>query len=103
MHYAKSMKKIVKLLKPGGMFVFSCSAPGMEEHGTLRTTPQNSPMTIGLQNEWSTYYANISEADFRKVLELNEIFSEYMVDEHHELKVNPFRSINDLYFWGIKK
>jgi len=103
MHWRESFKKIVKLLKPNGMFLFSCAAPGMIEHGTFRTTPENSPLTTQIGEEWGNYYRNISEKDLREVLNLEEIFQKYMVDEHHEIQLNPLRSLNDLYFFGIKK
>ena len=102
MYYEKTWKNIVRMLKSKGIFLFTCAAPGREEHGTLRTRPQDSPLTSSI-GEWSNYYKNISERDLRRVLELDEIFGNYFVDEHHEIKVAPFRAINDLYFWGIKR
>jgi SAM-dependent methyltransferase len=102
MHYPKTLKNIVRLLKSGGMFLFTCAAPGREEHGTLRTRPQDSPLTSEI-SEWSNYYKNLEEKDLRAVLDLDFIFLDYEVDDHHEIKINPLRAINDLYFWGIKK
>ena len=103
MFWQETLKNIVRLLKPGGMFMFSCAGPGRDEHGTLRTTPENSPLTSHMNEEWANYYHNISKKDLQSVLNLDEIFSEYAVDEHHETKFFPLRNINDLYFWGIKK
>ena len=81
----------VNLLKSGGMFMFSCAAPGRPEHGTKRTSPRDSPFTSELEND---YYKNLGEEDF-KHFPLDEWFSEY------EFKTNTDPC--DLYFWGIKK
>lgn len=103
MYFKESFKNILSLLKSGGMFMFTCAAPGREEHGTRKTTPENSPLTtVHSEENWNEYYHNISEQDLREYLDLNE-FSNYFIDEHHEMKVLPVRFINDLYFWGIKK
>jgi SAM-dependent methyltransferase len=102
MYYSQTWSNIVRLLKPNGMFLFTCASPGREEHGTLRTRPQDSPLTSSI-TEWSNYYKNLSEEDLKNSLDLDEIFENYFIDEHHEIKVAPTRYINDLYFWGIKR
>lgn len=103
MFYDLTLKNIVRVLKSGGMFLFTCAAPGREEHGTRRTRPQDSPLTSSINEEWSDYYHNVSEKDLRNSLDLDEIFDHYLVDEHHEIKTAPLRFINDLYFVGIKR
>jgi len=103
MYFRETIKNIIRMLAPGGMFLFTCAAPGRDEHGTQRTRPQDSPLTSVISEEWSNYYHNVSEQDLRNVVDLKSTFSKYDVDEHHEIKGNPFRSINDLYFWGIKQ
>lgn len=81
----------VKLLKSGGMFMFSCASANRPEHGTRRTSPKDSPFTSALEND---YYKNLNEEDFSQ-LPLDEWFSEY----EFQTNTNP----DDLYFWGIKK
>jgi len=103
MYYKKTLQNIVRLLKSGGMFLFTCAAPGREEHGTQRTRPEDSPLTSTINEEWSNYYHNVSEKDLKRALDLDDMFEKYSVDEHHEIKLTPTRYINDLYFWGIKK
>lgn len=88
MHYEESFKKIIKLLKPGGLFLFTCASTGRAEHGTLRTTPSES-MTTNIP-EWANYYKNLTEDDFP-----TEDFENYCF-------YNNTKSF-DLYFWGIKK
>ena len=93
-YYPKTLKNIVRMLEPGGLFFFTCASPGRPEHGTPRTSPNDSPFTSKIA-DWSDYYKNLAEADIREVLDIDEIFSEYefSVDTRHF----------DLQFYGIKK
>jgi hypothetical protein len=69
--------------------IFTCASQGRPEHGTSRTTPDNSPFTLN----WD-YYRNLTENDFRNNFDLDYMFREY------EFEYNP--SSCDLYFYGIK-
>jgi SAM-dependent methyltransferase len=89
MHYEESIKKIIRLLKPGGLFFFTCASTGRAEHGTLRTTPSES-MTTNIP-EWANYYKNLTEDD----IDIEDAFDRYCF-------YNNTKSC-DLYFWGIKK
>ena len=93
MHYEESVKKMVELTKPGGLFVFTCATTGRAEHGTLRTSRSDS-LTVKLGGEWANYYKNLTETDIREILDFDSVFSKYefSIDEGH----------HDLYFWGIK-
>jgi hypothetical protein len=71
-----------------GLVAFSCATEGRMEHGTSRTTPEDSPFTVG---RWD-YYRNLTEGDFAD-LEFDQLFVT------HEFSVN--RTSHDLYFWGI--
>lgn len=66
--------------------VFTCASTGRPEHGTARTTPQDSPFTLA----WD-YYRNLSEDDFRSVFDFD-------VFEFHRFEYNPVSC--DLYFVG---
>jgi hypothetical protein len=85
---------VLNLLKSGGMFLFSCATTGRPEHGTRRTTPNDSPFTI-LDESWSDYYLNLTAEDISSAINLSEHFSFYRFSNNEESK--------DLYFWGIKK
>jgi SAM-dependent methyltransferase len=93
MYYEESFKKIIQLLKPGGLFVFTCASTGRAEHGTLRTCPSES-MTTRYTDvpEWANYYKNLTEDDFDAV---EDSFDQYCFYTNTKSK--------DLYFWGIKK
>lgn len=81
---------MIRLCKSGGLVVFTCATTGRPEHGTERTTPQDSPLTIA--KGWS-YYLNLTEADF-DFIDFSSVFTEY------KFNVNPQSC--DLYFYGIK-
>lgn len=72
-----------------GLVVFTCASEGRPEHGTRRTSPGDSPLTLDM---FSDYYKNLTEKDFTDVLKFEKLFQEF------EFSVN--RSSHDLYFWG---
>jgi SAM-dependent methyltransferase len=80
MHYKASVENIIRMLKPGGLFLFTCATTGRKEHGTRWTTPSDSPFTSEMNETWSDYYKNLTEIDIREAI-----------------------SVDDLYFWGIKQ
>lgn len=93
MYYQKSLVNIVRLLRSGGLFLFTCATTGRPEHGTRRTTPQDAPLVMS-HGSWGDYYKNLTEADVREVLDVDAVFSRYEFSGSSVTK--------DLYFWGIK-
>lgn len=93
--YEQSFKKIVKMLKPGGLFFFTCASTGRAEHGTRRTTPHDSYGTIGNVEGWTDYYKNLTIQDVDKCINLRDTFDIYSSYHNYYAK--------DLYFYGIKK
>ena len=93
--YKESFIKIFKMLKPNGLFCFTCASTGRAEHGTRRTSPGDSYGTIGTLADMSDYYKNITEVDLNEVLNLNTLFTVWDTYYNAESK--------DLYFVGIKK
>jgi SAM-dependent methyltransferase len=93
--YKESFIKIYSMLKPGGLFLFTCASTGREEHGTRRSSPDASYGTIGKLEDMADYYKNLTEKDLDKVLHLNNSFSVW--DTYYNTKSK------DLYFVGIKK
>ena len=87
-YYKDSLTKIVELLAPNGMFLFTCATTGRAEHGTTATSPADAPFT-------NDYYKNLTEKDIREVIDVESIFAnyEFSVNEEHK----------DLQFFGIKK
>lgn len=91
--YSESFQKILSMLKPGGLFLFTCASTGRWEHGTRRTSPGESYGTIGNVEGWTDYYKNLTFDDLKNSININA-FSQY---EHHY-----HSRACDLYFWGIK-
>jgi SAM-dependent methyltransferase/GR25 family glycosyltransferase involved in LPS biosynthesis len=92
-YYDKTIVNIVRMLKPGGLFLFSCATIGRPEHGTRRTTPEDAPFT-GAFGDWGDYYKNLEESDVRSVLNIELYFSCFEFSSQHKT--------HDLYFWGVK-
>ena len=99
------------MLKPGGLFFFTCATTDRPVHGTVTQDKIDRKNMKTLQGndivEWKTmpnvnredwdneYYKNITEKDIREAIDIDEIFEKYKfeVEENH----------CDLYFWGVKK
>lgn len=92
--YAQSLRNMVRLLRPGGLLLVTCATTGRAEHGTQRHGPDDSPLTVQI-DEWRDYYRNLTEADLQECLEPATWFSDY------EFSVET--SHHDLRFWGIKR
>jgi SAM-dependent methyltransferase len=93
--YKESFIKIYNMLKPDGLFCFTCASTGRGEHGTRRSLPQDSYGTIGNLEDMSDYYKNLTEIDLNDALPLNVLFSVWDTYYNYASK--------DLYFVGIKK
>ena len=89
-----TIKNAISLLKPDGLFLFTCATVGRPEHGTKRTSPYASPFTSQLEND---YYKNLTEEDVRSKIDIDSNFSKY------QFLSNTSSFPQDLYFWGIKQ
>ncbi len=93
--YSESFKKIYRMLKPNGVFAFTCASTDRHEHGTRATSSQDSYGTIGGIVDMQDYYKNLTQNDLNDVLNLNAHFSTWNTYYNWETC--------DLYFVGIKK
>jgi SAM-dependent methyltransferase len=93
--YKESFNKIYEMLKPGGLFVFTCASTGRAEHGTRRTTPSDSFGTIGNIHDMVDYYKNLTIEDISEFMNLDELF--------YPWKSYYNSTSKDLYFYGVKK
>ena len=93
--YKESFIKIYNMLKPDGLFCFTCASTGRLEHGTRRTSPTESYGTIGNLTYMSDYYKNLTEIELNEVLKINDLFVVWDTYYNAESK--------DMYFVGIKK
>ena len=94
MEYKESLQKIVQILRPGGLFAFTCASGGRPEHGTRRHHPEMS-FTTKLGAKWASYYKTLSFEDLEQAIDLNSVFSQYAAYYDPKSK--------DLYFMGLKK
>lgn len=92
--YDLTLKNILRMLKPGGLLLFTCATTGRPEHGTRRTTVADAPFLEKL-GDWGDYYKNLEEKDIREVINIGDNFNNYKFSNNQETF--------DLYFWGIKK
>lgn len=85
-HWKESIRSMYNLLCPKGLLLITCATTGREEHGTVKSKPEDSPAT-------TEYYKNITE----------EMFEEAIVDcSFLEKELISNKKIGDLYFYGIK-
>jgi len=88
-YWVETFHNMIRMTRTGGMVIMSCATTGRLEHGTARTTPHDAPLI-----PWD-YYMNLTEQDFVREFDLENIFGKYefeVYDVHH-----------DLYFYGIKR
>jgi SAM-dependent methyltransferase len=93
--YVDSLKKIVSILRPGGLFVMSCASTGCKEHGTRKHFPEKSFATKGNLSKWRDYYKALTFEDIRAAIDLDAVFCKY--GAYYNSKTQ------DLYFYGVKK
>lgn len=69
---------------------FTCATDGRAEHGTSRTDPGSSPLTM----EWD-YYQNLNEQHFQEAFDLTAMFESFFFETNDVS--------HDIYFCGIKR
>lgn len=99
MFYEKTITNIMRMLKPGGLFLFTCATTGRPEHGTRNSDyPMiDAPFLIKMSEEWADYYKNLTEEDIRKILSFNLTFPDGCFELNNQTTIG-----SDLYFYGIK-
>lgn len=86
-NYKETIHNAMRMLKPGGLFLFTCASTKRKEHGTKINIPEDSPFTLD-------YYKNLVEEDFRNIANFNEVFPKGIFE-------SAFEGV-DLYFYGLK-
>jgi len=90
---SQSLGKILQLLKPGGLFCFTCATTGRPEHGTRRTTPGDSIGTVAGCPDMHDHYHNVTLKDLENAW--LDAFSGWAAYENV--------ISHDLYFIGLKR
>lgn len=89
-----SIVNIMRMLKPGGMFLFTCATTGRPEHGTMRSFPTESYGTVGKLPEFMEYYRNLTPEDICSIPGFQDTFPSGV------FYINA--KACDLYFVGFK-
>lgn len=89
-HWAETMANMFRLVRPGGLVMMTCATVGRKEHGTAKSEPSSSPLTV--EKGWD-YYRNLTWRDLKRHVD----FSPLMAWSH----ACNWRSY-DLYFLGLK-
>ena len=89
--WLQTFLNMIRLTKSKGLTFFTCATDGRPEHGTTRTSPADSPLTIG--KGWD-YYMNLNPSHFN-VIDLDAHFVAHSFSGDTVSR--------DLYFFGIKK
>jgi SAM-dependent methyltransferase len=92
--YPLTLANIIRMLKPNGMFLFTCATTDRAEHGTIRSDVYSSPLTSRIP-DWCNYYKNLTEEDIRQAIEIEKHFKEFKFETNNKS--------HDLYFYGIKE
>ena len=102
-YYKETIENAVRMLKPKGLFLFTCATTGRPIHGTKTSDEVDKlkhdkwiTMPNVFREDWDNeYYKNLTEEDIRECFDIDANFSnyEFSVDNNH----------HDLYFWGFKK
>jgi len=95
MYFDLSIKNIIRMLRSGGLFLFTCATVGRPKHGTIDTESNDSPFTVKIEKR-KNFYKVVTEEDIRKVVDIDKIFVLYQF--HTDSSFCP----GDIRFWGIK-
>jgi SAM-dependent methyltransferase len=89
-HWKETMDNMIRLTRPGGLIIMSCATIGRPEHGTARSEPTSSPLTV--EKGWD-YYWNLTPTDVQNGIKLGNLAAWRMACNWDSY---------DLYFLGIK-
>lgn len=103
--WKETIFNIIRMLKSGGLFLFTCATTGRPIHGVASENLimkdkdpnwKSLPNVLIKRDDWDNeYYKNLTEKDIRSIINLDGIFIDYYFEVEKEH--------SDLYFWGIKK
>lgn len=109
MYYKDTIKNIIRMLKPGGTFIFTCASGQRPEHGTRRRGEDNAPLLIQQSEEWADYYKNLEEDHFVEIDGFKQAFPDGIFELgcygefNHEWTDPAMHNIHaDIYFFGVK-
>ncbi len=90
--WLETFQNMIRICRPGGLVIMTCATTGRPEHGTKRSEPESSPLTVGLG--WN-YYRNLTQKDFCRAVDIANSFAAH----RFWTRWNHY----DLLFVGIKR
>lgn len=90
--WVETFRNMIRMTKSNGLVLMTCATAGRPEHGTARTSPADSPLTISLG--WN-YYRNLVAEDFKENFNFDELFVKY--EFIHNI------TNHDLYMYALKR
>jgi SAM-dependent methyltransferase len=90
-YWVETFNNMMRLLKPGGLMIMSCATGWRPEHGTSRSNPNNSPLTV--DKGWE-YYRNLSARDITRKVDFSPLSAWGFATNWDAW---------DLYFLGVKQ
>jgi len=97
MDFVRSLRNIVRLVKPGGLFLFTCASTDRPEHGTARCDPSASLSTkidVHSAKWYPNYYRNLTPDDVQRAVPIHLYFDSFAFEAN--------RTAKDMYFWGVR-
>jgi SAM-dependent methyltransferase len=91
-YWRETFANMLRMARPGGLVIMTCATQGRKEHGTTRTKPQASPLTVA--QRWD-YYRNLSAKDIESAVHLPGWLSSWRFWTNRESY--------DLYFLGFRQ
>lgn len=73
-YWLETFTNMLRLVREDGLVMFTCASTGFREHGTSRSAPESSPLTVA--KGWQ-YYRNLRERDFTSKLDLRRWLSDW--------------------------
>ncbi len=89
--WVETLANMLRMLRPGGLMMFSCATTGRKEHGTTRSSPEASPFTV--EERWD-YYRNLKARDIERAVHLPGWCSDFQFATNMQSY--------DLYFVGLR-
>ena len=83
--WVETFVNMLRMTRPGGLVIMTCATSCRAEHGTTRSLPNSSPLTVDLG--WD-YYKNLTERDVRRHIPLKNWFDDFIFissAEHYDL------------------
>jgi SAM-dependent methyltransferase len=98
-HFPRTIRNIVKLLKSGGLFVWTAGGLGRGEHGTEDMGLTCAPGLASNPDMNPNYYKNVVVRDLSLYIDLEVTFGNFTINYRGDFDA----VYHDIQFWGIKR